>query len=35
MDCSVLKVVCAKVDIWQVFENDANDSDSSELLALV
>ena len=35
MDCSVLKVRCAVVDIWQVSENDAIDSDSMELLALV
>ena len=35
MDCSVLKAGCAEVDIWQVSENDANDSDSRELLALV
>ena len=26
MDCSVLKVRCAVVDIWQVSENDAIDS---------
>ena len=35
MDCSVLKVRCAVVDIWQVSENDAIDSDSMEILALV
>ena len=35
MDCSVLKEGCVEVDIWQVSGNDAIDSDSMELLALV
>ena len=35
MDCSVLKVGCAEVDIWQVSANDAIDTDNRELLALV
>ena len=35
MDCSVLKVRCAVVDIWQVSGNDAIDSNNRELLALV
>ena len=35
MDNSVLRVRCEVVDIWQVSENDAIDSDSMELLALV
>ena len=35
MDCSVLKVECGEVDTSQVSENDAIDSDSMELLALV
>ena len=34
MDCSVQKVGCVEVDIWQVPENDAIDSDGTELLAL-
>ena len=35
MDCSVLKVGCVGVDIWDVFENDGFDSDSRELLMLL
>ena len=35
MDCLVLKVGCVEVNIWKVSENDAIDSDSRELLALV
>ena len=31
MDCSVLKEGCVEVDIWQVSETDAIDSDNREL----
>ena len=35
MDCSVLKLGCVEVGIWQMSGNDAVDSDGRELLVLV